>query len=122
MSITKTDVRAFFLKLETEAEDDGKKALAAVGQFLRSTMAALAKDPVLTAAIQAGFAGALSGLAAAVETGGAGALPAAALAAGRSLVISAGGTAEHELVPIVAGELHAAMASPAAAVPEHVNP
>ncbi len=107
--------------LEVEAATEIKKGIAIAGQFLRSTLSALAKDPIMTAAIQAGFSAALAGLASAVETGGAGILPAAALAAGRSLVISVGGTAEHELVPIVAGELHAAMASPAAAIPEHIN-
>lgn len=121
MTITQQDILAFFQKLETEGETEFEKGIAIAGQFLRSTYAALAKDPVMTAAIQAGISGAIAGVAAAVETGGAGVLPAAALAAGRSLVISAGGTAEHELVPIVAGEIQAALAIPTAATPEHVN-
>lgn len=122
MSITKQDVLAFFAKLETEAEADAEKAIAVVGQFLRSTYSALAKDPVMTAAIQAGMSGAIAAVAAAVETGGTSVLAAAALAAGRALVISVGGTAEHELVPIVVGELHAAVAATTIATPEHVNP
>lgn len=120
--ITEQDVKDFFKKLELEAEDELEKAIALAGNFLRSTYTALARDPVMTAAIQAGIAGAIAAVEAAVETGGAAALPAAALAAGRSLVISAGGTAEHELVPIVAGEIRAALVAPTAAIPEHVNP
>ena len=119
---TSADFKAEFEKIEADAASEITKAAAAVGQFLRSTYAALAKDPAVTAAIQAGFSGALAAVAVAVETGGAGCLPAAALAAGRSLAISVGLTAEHELVPIIAGELHAAYAAPAAAIPEVVNP
>ena len=119
---TSADFKAELVKLEGEAETEISKALAIAGQFLRSTYAALAKDPAVTAAIQAGFAGALAAVAAAVETGGAGCLPAAALAAGRSLAINIGLTAEHELVPIIVGELHAAYAPVAAAIPEKVNP
>lgn len=122
MPITQADVLAFFQKLETEAENDAEKAISAVGQFLRSTYAALAKDPVLTAAIQAGMAGAISGVAAAVETGGTSVLAGAALGAAKSLVISVGGTAEHELVPIVQGEIQASLASATAATPQVVNP
>lgn len=122
MSITKADVLAFFQSLETEAATDFEKALAAAGQFLRSTYAALAKDPVMTAALQAGFAGAVSGVAAAVETGGTSVLAGAALGAAKSLVISVGGTAEHELVPIVQGEIQAYLATATAATPEHANP
>ncbi len=122
MSINKAKIKEFFKHLEQEAEDDAAKALAAVGLFLRSTMTALAHDPAVTAAVQAGMGAAISEVAAAVATGGASVLPAAALAAGRALVIAAGGTAAHELVPIVAGELHAAVAGSAASIPEHVNP
>lgn len=122
MSITKKDVQAFFANLEAKAEADAEKAIAVAGQFLRSTYSALAKDPVLTAAIQAGMSGAIAAVAAAVETGGTSALAAAALAAGRALVISVGGTAEHELVPIVVGELHAAVAATTVATPTFVNP
>lgn len=120
--VTGQEILTELKTLEADAAKEVQHAIAVAGQFVRSTLAALAKDPVMTAAIQAGFAGALAAVASAVETGGAGCLPAAALAAGRSLVISAGGTAEHELVPIVAGELHAAMAAPAAATPTVVNP
>lgn len=122
MSITKQDVLDFFAKLETEAEEGAEKTIAIVGQFLRSTYSTLAKDPVMTAAIQAGMSGAIAAVAAAVETGGTSVLAAAALAAGRALVISVGGTAEHELVPIVAGEIQAAIAPTVVATPEHVNP
>lgn len=122
MTINKADIKAFFLTLETEAEDEGKKVLALVGQFLRSTMTALAKDPVMTAALQAGFSTALSTVLAAVETGGASLLPSLAYDAAKALVLSVGGTAEHELIPIVAGELHAAATIPTLATPEHVNP
>ncbi len=76
----------------------------------------------MTAAIQAGMAGAISGVAAAVETGGTSVLAGAALAAAKSLIISVGGMAEHELVPIVAGEIQAAVAPTVVATPEHVNP
>ena len=112
-----TAIEAFLAR----AEDDIEKAAAVAAKFARSTLTALAHDPKVTAAIQAGFAGALAAVSAAVETGGAGCLPAAAIAAGRSLALSAGVAAEHELVPIVIGELHAAAAGPAAAVPEHPN-
>lgn len=121
MPITQAEVKEFFVNLEQEAETEAKKDLAIVGQFLRSTYAALAKDPVITAAIQAGFAGALTTILSAVETGGASLLPMLALNTAKALVISVGGTAEHELVPIVAGELHAAAAGPTAATPEVVN-
>lgn len=119
--MTSTDFKNELVKLEEEAKTELMKVLAVVGQFLRSTYAALAKDPAMTAAIQAGFSTALAEVAMAVETGGASVLPAAALAASKALVISVGGTAEHELVSIVAGELHAAMTAPAAAVPEKAN-
>lgn len=129
MSITEADFKAFFQKVEAAAEtiEDAAekelaKGIAAAGQFLRSTAAALAKDPVLLAAIQAGMSGAIAFVIAAVETGGTAALPAAALEAGKSLVISAGGTAEHELMPIVTGEIQAAVASVTQATPEHANP
>lgn len=122
MSITQADVLAFFQNLETEAVTELEKGLAIAGQFLRSTYAALSKDPVMTAAIQAGMAGAISGVAAAVETGGTSVLAGAALGAAKSLVISVGATAEHELVPIVQGEIQAALAVPTAATPEHANP
>ncbi len=108
--------------LVQNAETESKKLLADAALFARSTLTALAHDPKVTAAIQAGFAGALAAVSAAVETGGAGCLPAAAIAAGRSLALSAGVAAEHQLIPIVIGELHAAAAGAAAAVPEHVNP
>ncbi len=120
--LTKEDVKEFFVKIEQEAEDDAKKAIALAGKFLRSTYEALAKDPVMLAAIQAGFSGAIAAVSAAVLTGGASVLPAVALAEAKALVIAVGGTAEHELVPIVAGELHAAYAPIAASIPEKVNP
>ncbi len=119
--ITKADVVAFFAKIESEAEDEAVKAIALAGNFLRSTYAALAKDPVMTAAIQAGMAGAIASVAAAVETGGTSVLADAAMTAGKALVISVGGTAKHELVPIVAGELQAAVAPTVIATPEKVN-
>lgn len=122
MTITKAEVLAFLDKIEDKIENDAEKGLQLALSFLRSTASALAKDPVLTAALQAGFAGAVSGVAAAVETGGASVLAGAALGAARSLVISVGGTAEHELVPIVAGEIHASLAAATAATPEHANP
>ncbi len=119
--LTEQDVKDFFARLEKEAETEAEKGIAIAGNFLRSTYAALAKDPVLTAAIQAGFSTALAAVAGAVETGGTSVLAGAALAAGRALVVSCGATAEHELVPIVAGELQAALATATAATPEHVN-
>ncbi len=122
MSITKKDVQEFFAKLEAEAIADAEKAIAIAGQFLRSTYAALAKDPVMTAAIQAGMAEAITEVSRAVATHGTSVLADAALAAGRSLVISVGGTAEHELIPIVAGEIQAAIAPKVIATPTHVNP
>ncbi len=122
MSITKKDVQEFFAKLEAEAIADAEKAIAIAGQFLRSTYAALAKDPVMTAAIQAGMAEAITEVSKAVATHGTSVLADAALAAGKSLVISVGGTAQHELIPIVAGEIQAAIASRVIAIPTHVNP
>jgi hypothetical protein len=120
--ITKEEVVAFIEKVETEVEDEASKAIAAGLQFLRSVAAALAKDPVMTAAIQTGMADAIAEVAAAVESGGTSVLADAALEAGKALVISAGGTAAHELVPIVTAELHAAVAATTVATPEHVNP
>ncbi len=122
MTITKKDVQEFFAKLEAEAIADVEKAIAIAGQFLRSTYAALAKDPVMTAAIQEGMAGAITEVSKAVETHGTSVLADAALAAGKALVISVGGTAEHELIPIVASEIQAAIAPTVVATPTHVNP
>jgi hypothetical protein len=129
MTITKNEIQAFFESLETKAEEGAedvaaelKKGVALAGAFLRSTVAALAKDPVLTAAIQAGMGGAIAGVSAAVESGGTSVLAGAALAAGKSLLISCGKTAEHELVPVVTAEIHAAVAATTAATPTHVNP
>ncbi len=121
MSITKQEVKEFFVNLEQEAEEDFEKAIAAAGLFLRSTYEALAHDPAVLAAIQGGFATAAATIFSAVETGGASLLPALCLAEAKTLVVNAGLAAEHALVPIVAGELHAYLAAPTAATPEHVN-
>jgi hypothetical protein len=120
--ITREQFKQIFKNMLAEAESDLERLLAATGLFLRATYTALAHDPVMTAAIKAGMGKAIDDVAAAIEKDGSHALPAAALSAAKDLVITAGGTAAHQLVPIVAGELHAAVASAVAAVPEHINP
>lgn len=122
MSITQADVLAFFQKLETEGETEIEKGAAIAGQFLRSTFSLLAKDPVLLAAVQAGFSAFIPGIAAAVETGGSSVLVSAALSAAQSLLVSVGKTAEHELVPIVQGEFIAKVSPAAVATPQVVHP
>lgn len=122
MSITAQDIKAEIVKLEDEAETAIATALAAAAQFARSTLSALAKDPVMTAALQAAFSDGLSQVLMAVETHGASILPSIVKDVATAMVVSVGGTAEHELVSVVAGELHAAASAPAAAVPETVNP
>ncbi len=126
--ITKASVQAFFAKMEAEADaiaDEAEKAVAKdvalAGQFLRSTYAKLASDPAVVAVIQGGFADAAGRVLAAVETGGASLLPGLCLEEAKNLVIAAGKTVEHSLVPIVAGELHASLEAASAATPEHVN-
>ncbi len=114
-------VGAFLAKAGKAIENEGEKIVHDGFSFLKNTAAALAKDPVMLSAIQAGKDAALAAVLSAVETNGTSALPAAALAAAKSLVISAGGTAEHELIPIVAGELHATVAASSAGTPEHAN-
>lgn len=119
--ITKADVKDFFDKLESEAEADAEKIFAAAGRFLRSTLSALAKDPALTSAVQAAFSGGLAQVALAVETNGASVLPSVCKDVAVGIMVGLGKTAEHELVPIVQGELHAAYAPTAAAIPEKAN-
>lgn len=126
--ITKADVKAFFNDLAAKAdalEDEAEKAIARdvalAGQFLRSTYAKLSHDPAVLAVIQGGFAEAAGRVLAAVETGGASLLPGLCLDEAKNLVVAAGKTVEHALVPIVAGELHASLADATAATPEHVN-
>ncbi len=126
--MTKQSIKDFFAavaaeadKIEDKAEAEIKKGLAAAGLFARSTLAALAKDPAVMATIQGGFAAAAATILSAVETGGASLLPSLCMAEAKNLVINAGISAEHALVPIVAGELHAALTDATAATPEHVN-
>jgi hypothetical protein len=127
--ITKADVQAFFAKVEAEADEiedaaekEVAKGITLASQFLRSTAAALAKDPVLLATLQAGFGVAKAAVLAAVEGGGTSVLISAALEEGKNLLINCGHTAEHELVPIVTAELHAAVAATTQATPTVVNP
>ncbi len=129
MSITEADVVAFFAKVKVDAENieadvekEVAKGVAEAGAFLRSTAAALAKDPALLAALQAGFGVAKAAVAAAVEGGGTSCLLSASIAAGKALLVSVGQTAEHELTPIVTAELHAAIAATTVATPTVVNP
>ncbi len=126
--INKATFAAFFAKVEADAdaiedaaEKEIAKGIAAAGKFIRSTAAALAKDPVLLAALQNGFGVAEAAVAAAVETGGTSVLAAAALAEGKNLLVLCGKTAEHEVLPIVTAELHAAVAATTQATPEHPN-
>jgi hypothetical protein len=127
--INEADVKAFFAKIEAEAEviendveKEAVKAVALAGQFLRSTAAALAKDPVLLAALQDGFGVAKAAVLSAVEGGGTAGLVVAAETAAKDLLKSLGHTAAHELVPIVTAELHASVAPLVVAVPTVVNP
>ena len=127
--ITKADIIAFFAKVEAKAdeiEDEGEKLIAKdvalACKFLQSTAAALAKDPVLLAALQDGFGVAKAAVLAAVEGGGTAGLVVAAETAAKDLLKSLGHTAAHELVPIVTAELHASVAPLVVAVPTVVNP
>jgi len=127
--INKASIQAFFAKVAADAEDladdaekEIAKGIAAAGAFLRSTASALAKDPVLLAALQNGFGVAVAAVSAAVESGGTSVLAAAALAEGKNLLVSCGQTAEHEVLPIVTAELHAAVAATTQATPAIVNP
>ena len=121
MSITSDQFNKEFVKLRDEAEAEVVKVAAEVGQFLRSTFAALAHDPAVVAAVQNGFKDALGIVLSAVETGGASILPSIVLTVAKELVTSVGGAAESSLVTIVAGELHAAAEGPTAATPEVKN-
>ncbi len=126
--MTKQTIKDFFAevaaeadKIEDEIEAAAKKALALAGQFARSTLGALAKDPILTAAIQEGIGAKILSVTAAVETGGASLLPGLAAGAALELLRAVGHTAEHELLPIIQGEIHAAVAATTAAIPAVVN-
>ncbi len=126
--MTKQSIKEFFAKvaeeadeIEDEVEAAAKKALALAGQFVRSTLSALAHDPIMTAAIQEGIGAKILSVTAAVETGGASLLPGLAAGAALELLRAVGHTAEHELLPIIQGEIHAAVKANTAAIPEHVN-
>ena len=129
--INEAAVEAFFAKVKAEADviEDGiekevAKGIADAGAFLRSTASALAKDPVLLQALNDGFGVAKAAVLTAIETGGSApaAMIAAATTAAKDLLVSVGHTAEHELVPIVTAELHAAVAPLVVAIPTVVNP
>ncbi len=125
MSITKADVKKFFQDAEDAIEKfagEAVKGIILAGKFLRSTAALLAKDPVLLSAIQAGMGEAINTVAAAAETGGTSVIADAALDAAKTLLINCGHTAEHQLVPIVASELRAAVDATTQATPTVVNP
>lgn len=129
MSITKQDVVNFFDNIGAEikadlslAEAEIAKDVALAGNFLRSTAATLAKDPVLLQAIQNGFKDAVAAVKSTVEGKGTIALVEACVTEAKNLLVSVGQTADHELVPIVTNELQAAVTPDVVAVPTVVNP
>ena len=121
MSLTPDELKAEFVKIRDEAETEAVKVVGEVGQFLRSTFAALAKDPAVVAAVEDGFAGAVTTVLTAVETHGASILLPTLADAAEKLVVSAGGVAGSALVSIVQAELHAKVEDSTAATPEKVN-
>jgi len=114
----KADFESFLAKAETEGELLIAEGMAAI----KNTVALLAKNPAVVAALKNGLVVAEDSVVGAVNAGGAGALVGAVTGAATELLKNVEGTVAPALVATVQAEINAAVAPAICATPTVVNP
>jgi hypothetical protein len=112
------DFKTFLAKAETEGELLIAEGMAAI----KNTVALLAKNPAVVAALKNGLTIAEDTVVGAVNAGGVGALAGALKGAATDMLKTVPGEIAPEIMSVVTGEINAAVAPAIAATPTVVNP